>query len=160
MAVEVQLATSNVRIIIDPLKMAELLRGEQGPVFRHMVRVGDKVVTEAKRRVGVSKAPPTQFRKRGSGGRFTGRTTPHMRDTIVKRVGTIGNVVVVTVGTDAKYALYHHEGTPAHDIVGNPLLVFYWERVGAVVAFRKVHHPGTQPNRFLTEAAEAVVPHS
>lgn len=56
------------------------------------------------------------------------------------------------VAADTPYALYVHEGTRPHVIEGNPLLGFFWPKVGQFVVFPRVNHPGTKPNRFLTRA--------
>lgn len=40
------------------------------------------------------------------------------------------------------------EGTPPHRIDGNPLLSFYWPKVGRVVVFRHVNHPGYGGSHF------------
>lgn len=134
-------------VLMHPQKLAELLRGPQGPVVRRVLEDGELVKDEAKRRVGVSQPVPGERRKRPHG---------QLRDTIVKRVVTQGDDVVVQVGSSDPIALLHHEGTPPHAIHGNPLLVFFWPRVGRVVAFPRVNHPGTKPNRYLTEALEVL----
>ena len=49
-------------------------------------------------------------------------------------------------------------GSPAHIIrprrVGG-LLVFYWPKVGKIVGFRFVHHPGNQPKPWWKRALQA-----
>jgi hypothetical protein len=40
---------------------------------------------------------------------------------------------------------YLEYGTKDHVIEGNPLLSFYWEKLGTDVVFKWVHHPGTKP---------------
>jgi hypothetical protein len=45
--------------------------------------------------------------------------------------------------TGEPYASFTDQGTPAHEIVGSPLLSFYWPRLGKVVVLRRVQHPGT-----------------
>lgn len=137
------------RIAIDPQKLAEILRSPNGPVMRRMIEDGELVKREARRLVGVYQPPDAYSaanRRRRPGT---------LRDSIVKRVvAGPGGQPVVEVGSDDKIALLHHEGTVPHTIRprNKPLLVFYWRRVGAVVAFKSVNHPGTQPNRFLTKA--------
>lgn len=44
------------------------------------------------------------------------------------------------------YASYVSEGTDPHQIDGNPVLSFYWPKIGKVVTVRSVQHPGTAPN--------------
>lgn len=61
-----------------------------------------------------------------------------------------------TIGPTVDYAQFVVAGTRPHRIDGNPLLVFYWPKVGATVAFRHVNHPGTSPNNFMDDAIRAV----
>jgi hypothetical protein len=52
------------------------------------------------------------------------------------------------------YAAYVHNGTRAHPIDGNPLLVFRWKERGGII-FRGPHvnHPGYGGDPFLRNAA-------
>ncbi len=134
---------SGTYVVMDSRKLAELLRGPNGPVARRMLEDGELVKQEAQRLVGVSQPVPGERRSRPHG---------QLRDRIVKRLLTRGDELVVQVGADDPIALLHHQGTPPHVIHGKPLLVFYWKRVGRVVAFPKVNHPGTKPNHYLTDA--------
>lgn len=157
-------------VVMDSVKLAELLRGPNGPVARRLIEDGEKVKTEAKRRVGVYKPPDAYsaaHRKRRPGT---------LRDSIVKRMADNGGELEMLVGSDDPIALMHHEGTVAHviragagttiDAAGRrrrggrfvaagapePRLVFFWPKAGGVVSFKQVNHPGTQPNRYLTES--------
>lgn len=56
------------------------------------------------------------------------------------------------VTSNAPYTLYVIKGTRPHKITGNPLLAFFWPKVGANVVFRSVNHPGTSANNFLGRA--------
>lgn len=56
------------------------------------------------------------------------------------------------VTSNAPYSLYVIKGTRPHTITGNPLLGFFWPKVGQFVVFRSVNHPGTRPNNFLSRA--------
>lgn len=51
------------------------------------------------------------------------------------------------------YTLFMEEGTKPHKIhaKNSPYLVFFWPKVGSVVAFKSVNHPGTKPYNFLKE---------
>lgn len=137
------------RITVDPQKLAEVLRSPNGPVMRRLIEDGELVKREAQRLVGVYR-PPDAY------SAATRRRRPGtLRDSITKRVvAGPGGQPEVQVGSDDKIALWHHEGTIPHTIRPRtkPLLVFFWPKVGRVVAFRSVNHPGTQPNRFLTKA--------
>jgi hypothetical protein len=60
--------------------------------------------------------------------------------------------VTWTVGAYHRRAMLEHEGSPAHTISqrpGGPILTFYWEKVGRVVRFHSVNHPGTSGSKFL-----------
>lgn len=64
--------------------------------------------------------------------------------------GTVAGPLIFTIIYDAEpdsggesYASYTDEGTEAHPITGNPLLAFFWEKIGADVVFRSVQwEPG------------------
>jgi hypothetical protein len=131
----------------DPVKLAQFLRGPNGPVLRRMIEDGELVKREAQRLVGVYRPPDAYSaanRRRRPGT---------LRDSIVKRVHA-GAQPYVEVGSDDPIALIHHEGTVPHVIRARraPRLVFFWGKVGKVVAFKSVNHPGTKPNRYLTNA--------
>lgn len=57
--------------------------------------------------------------------------------------------------SDAPYSIFVIKGTRPHTITGNPLLAFFWPKIGANVVFRSVQHPGTRPNNFLSRALRA-----
>lgn len=56
------------------------------------------------------------------------------------------------VESTAPHTLYVIKGTRPHKIEGNPLLSFFWPKVGRNVVFRSVNHPGTRANNFLSRA--------
>lgn len=56
------------------------------------------------------------------------------------------------VTSNAPHSLFVIKGTRPHPIVGNPLLSFFWPKLGTNVVFRSVQHPGTKANNFLGRA--------
>lgn len=155
-------------VVIDPTKLAEVLRSPQGPVARMLIEDGELVKREAQRLAGVYKPPDAysaSHRKRRPGT---------LRDSIVKRLADENGELACLVGSNDPIALWHHEGTVPHVITPKavaidaggrrraggrfvkashvPMLVFFWPKVGHVVRFKRVNHPGTRPNRFLTNA--------
>lgn len=138
--------TEQVRIVVDGDLVRRYFADAGGDVVRFMVQQGELVKLEAQRLVGVYQPPPA--------GPTRARRPGTLRDSIVKRFHTTGDGVVVEVGSEDPIALIHHEGTEPHTITARnaPMLVFWSERAGAVISVRQVQHPGTQPNRFLTEA--------
>lgn len=132
--------------VADPRAIADFVRRDP-QVLRFMLRAGDIVKEGAQRRVGVYQPPPEGPRR--------DRRPGTLRDSIVKRVVPDGaRGIKVVVGSDDKVALWHHEGTVPHVIrpVRAKMLAFYSYREGRVVFRSQVNHPGTQPNRFLTDS--------
>ncbi len=127
----------NVRVILNPAGIAEVIRGPDGPGLRSAIVMGEKVKVLA-----IALAP-----------KRTGNLAKH----IVKRV-VVGPTVLVGV-ENVPYAIFVHEGARPHLIrpVRAPALVFFWDKIGRVARFPPmgggvVHHPGNKPNRFLLRA--------
>jgi hypothetical protein len=137
------------KVVMDPVAVAQFLRSRNGPVLRQLIVLGNQVKTGAQKQVGVHELTPGERRARKPGT---------LRDSIVTRIVERAEGPAVMVGSEDPIALMHHEGTRPHVIRARraPMLVFYWRRVGRVVAFKKVNHPGTQPNHYLTDPLEAL----
>lgn len=116
--------------------MAELLHSPAGPIARHLIERATKVQMAAR-----AQAP---------------RRTGCLQESIVKRVETHGGEIAIRIVSDTtpcspsrtSYSLYVHEGTVPHDIPGafgipSPF--------GIGGRFDGKFHPGTAPNRFLTD---------
>lgn len=58
-----------------------------------------------------------------------------------------------------EHAIYVIKGTFPHVIraKNHPHLVFFWPKVGHVVRFKSVNHPGTSPNNYLLDALKRVM---
>jgi hypothetical protein len=131
----------------DPKAIAEILRSPSGPVVRDVIRRADLVLQAAKRQVRMGHVH-AGMQGRGGGSR------PNLRNTIVKRVvANSGHDAVVRVGSDlAPLALIHHEGTRPHTIVPRTATVLrFMPSGGGMVFTSRVNHPGTRPNRYLTD---------
>lgn len=135
------------QIIVDPAHVAELLRSPQGLIVRRLETGATRVQEAAKRQV-----------RRGhvhAGTQDVHQSSrPNLVDTIVKRhvpdPSTGG--VMVRVGSDNPIALLHHEGTRPHVIVPrNKTFLRFFRPEGGVVFAKRVNHPGTKPNRYLTD---------
>lgn len=144
-------------VVIDGKKMAELLRGPQGPVVRRLLEDAELVKIAAKEECPVY-VPPDAYSAENRA-----RTPGTLRDSIVKRITSApGGGITALVGSDDPVSLWVHEGTQPHTISARlkPRLVFFWPNGpdGArVYSFKSVQHPGTQPNRFLTRALARVM---
>lgn len=133
------------RVVMDPAKLAELLRGPNGPVMRRLIEDGEAVKDEARRLVRVHKPVPGERRKRRPGS---------VRDSINKRI--VGPGVVMVQASDP-ISLIEHEGTEPHTIPARPLLVFWSGKAGKVIYTQKdVHHPGTTGSKFLLRALDVL----
>jgi hypothetical protein len=128
---------AEVKLITDGAAMAELLRSPTGPVGVKLIERATVVQLAAKRQ-----AP---------------RDSGCLEDTIVKRVeedaesGFVIRIVSDTTPcspTRTSYSLFVHEGTKPHNIPN----AFGWgEEFGVGGNFDGFFHPGTEPNKFLTD---------
>lgn len=59
-------------------------------------------------------------------------------------------------GSAVPYAAANDQGAKAHKIVAKnaPYLVFFWPKVGRVVAFKSVNHPGNKPYNWAMRGLE------
>lgn len=120
------------QIIFREASMTRLEKGKDGQLGRWLVRKGQMIEAAAKRQVGVR----------------TGalRASIHMRHYADPR----GQFL--RIGSDLSYARLHHEGSKPHLITPKQkggLLVF--QTKGQTVFTHLVRHPGTRPNRYLTD---------
>lgn len=90
------------------------------------------------------------------------RDTGRLANSIGGSIQEAPNSVRGTVGTRVKYSMAIHEGARPHKIRPRReggTLKFYWARVGAVVYFKSVNHPGVGSTPFLTSSlADAARP--
>lgn len=81
-----------------------------------------------------------------------GKRTRRLERSIVKNPGWRNGEYTVRIVADQPYSLYHHQGTVPHWI--RPVrrkMLRYLGPGGQFVFARQVRHPGTAPNRFLTD---------
>jgi len=57
----------------------------------------------------------------------------------------------IDIGSNLNYALYVHEGTRPHEIVPENNKVLRFSGGGRVIYTHKVEHPGTRPNKYLSD---------
>jgi hypothetical protein len=55
------------------------------------------------------------------------------------------------IGSNVEYALAHHEGTRPHIITPNDANILRFSAGGRVIYTHKVNHPGTRPNKYLSD---------
>lgn len=66
--------------------------------------------------------------------------------------GVAASVTVVAGRPGMRYTGWHHDGTRAHDIYPTRKQALKFTGGGGVVFARRVRHPGTKANRFLTDS--------
>lgn len=118
------------KFVPDRSAIQRLLHGRDGMVAREIYKRALKVQAGAVR----------QAHKR------TGRLARSIHTEMTYRP-----VTSAYVGTNVRYAMMHHEGTRAHPIVATPGRMLTFTQNGRRVYARKVLHPGTSPNRYLTD---------
>lgn len=65
--------------------------------------------------------------------------------------------LVGTVTANDKKAIMHHNGTRPHLIYPNKAKTLRFSSRGRIVYAKVVRHPGTKPNRFLTDNLPKVI---
>jgi hypothetical protein len=113
------------------------LDNPSGPVGRDLNNRASKVLDEARILVGKD---TRRLQK--------SLHISHYRSSLGQYVQVGSNPVI------APYGLAHHEGTRPHVITPNraQYLVFKSRKTGGIVYATSVMHPGTKPNRYLTNA--------
>jgi hypothetical protein len=108
-------------------------RGWQGPVGRSVERL----------------AKETVFRQKAVANKRSGAMAAGMH--YIRGVWSRG--LQFDAGSAVDYTLFVDQGTKPHPIHAKnaPYLVFYWPKVGRVVHFKSVNHPGNKAYKFLEE---------
>lgn len=69
--------------------------------------------------------------------------------TMVHNRGILGQYI--TIGSPLNYALVHHEGSRPHVITPRDANILRFSAGGRIIYTHKVDHPGTRPNRYLSD---------
>ena len=109
----------------------KMLNSERGEVGDYLHRKGLLMQVAARRQVGKN----------------TGRLAESIK--IVHGRASFGQFI--TVGSNLRYALDHHEGTRPHIITPNNHEYLRFSKGGRVIYTKQVMHPGTRPNRYLSD---------
>jgi hypothetical protein len=121
-----------VKVVFNKAAVDQMLKSPSGMVGLYIAERARRIVVAAKMQAGIK----------------TGRlkNSIHMRH---MRGGPAGQYVMV--GSNLHYALLHHEGTKPHLIVPNRSNVLRFSSGARVIYTHAVRHPGTRPNRYLTD---------
>lgn len=123
--------------VADEAAMKRLMRSPDGEVGRYLTKLGTRVSTLAKAQVGVD--------------------TGALKRSINFRLVQTGGGLVAVIGSDNRIALMHHQGTRPHIIVPRRAQTLRFYSRGRIVYSKLVHHPGTKPNRYLTDNLRRVI---
>jgi hypothetical protein len=74
-----------------------------------------------------------------------------LKESIKYTVSTAPYGVKATVGSSVSYALIHHNGSRPHVILPVRAKSLVFTSKGRLVVTNRVNHPGTKPNRYLTD---------
>lgn len=86
-----------------------------------------------------------------------GVKTGALKKSINYRVVRDGKGLVATVGSNNRIALMHHNGTKPHFIRPRYAQTLRFYSHGRIVYSKLVFHPGTKPNRYLTDNLSRVI---
>ena len=114
----------------DRAEIQKLLHGREGMVAKDVEKRALRVLAGAIRQVG----------------KRTGKLSRSLHTEMTYRP-----VTGAYIGSNVRYALMHHDGTKKHSIVAKPGRMLTFTANGKRVYARKVLHPGTRPNRYLTD---------
>lgn len=124
-------AYGKVIVIWDYAELDFVLKQRIGPVGRDLEKRALKVMWAAKAQAGLR-----------TGALKLSIHSEHQRTATGQRF---------IVGSPLSYALLHHEGTRPHVIVAKPPKMLKFSTKKGVVYTDIVLHPGTKPNRYLTD---------
>lgn len=122
----------------DAIGMRYVLRGEGGLVHTDITKRTRRAHTFARAQVG--KDTRALYR------------SISYRVSVGSRGGVTGTVLA-----DNKIALMHHNGTKPHIIRARRAETLRFKSRGKIVYAKVVRHPGTRPNRYLTDSLRKVV---
>lgn len=115
-----------------------VLRGQGGPVWNDITKRTRRAHTLARIQMGKDT-------------RALHRSTTY-RVSVGSRGGVTGTVI-----SNNKIALMHHNGTRPHIIVPKKAKTLRFKSRGKIVYAKIVRHPGTRPNRYLTDSLRKVI---
>ena len=122
---------NNVKIVMFPRRIEAMLNLPSGDVGRWLHKVGMRITFAAKAQVG--------------------SRSNRLRLSINMKRERRGRYQQIRIGSDLKYAASHHEGAKKHMIFPNNHHVLKWNSGSRIVYARAVLHPGTRPNKYLSD---------
>lgn len=122
---------------LDRVAIKDLARNPRGPVGRYLSKAAAKLRILAVAQVG--------------------KRTGNLARSINYRLVSTGGGLVALIGSNHHVALMHHEGTKPHIILPRHAKTLRFFSHGRIVYAKVVHHPGTRPNRYLSDNLRRVL---
>jgi len=122
---------SSYKVVLRRPELNQYLNSPKGEVGEYLEKRGDIMLRLAKRQVGVD--------------------TGTLRESIKMIHERVTGGQQLRIGSDMDYAYLHHEGTRPHIITPDKAEMLRFTSRGRVVYSRQVMHPGTKPNRYLSD---------
>jgi len=119
------------RVVFREKALDRMLNSPRGEVGRYMKFKGEQIKAAAKGQAGFK-----------TGALRTSIHMRHFRDTRGQ---------YIRIGSPLPYALAHHEGTKPHLITPKKRQALRFFSKGFMVFAQLVRHPGTRPNRYLSD---------
>lgn len=120
------------RLTINKPVLDQFLNSPNGAVGKYLTTRARLIVVAAKRQVGVDTgALRTSIGILAHGREIRGQT--------------------ITIGSRNRIAYLHHEGSRAHTIQARDHQLLRFSAGGRVIYSNRVMHPGTRPNRYLSD---------
>jgi hypothetical protein len=120
-----------VKIVWNKPGLDNVLQSPEGVVGRYLKKKGRLITAAARRQVGVR--------------------TGALRNSIHMRHFRDPRGQYIKVGSSLSYARAHHDGTKPHLIMPTKGQNLRFFSKGFLVFTQMVRHPGTKPNRYLTD---------
>jgi hypothetical protein len=120
-----------VQFVVNRPVFDTFFNSPDGTVGRWLKRKGSRIVAAAKSQVGVR-----------TGALRASIHMRHMRDPRGQ---------YLRIGSSLGYARLHHEGSRPHLILPKKRQVLKFYSRGQIVMTHMVRHPGTRPNRYLSD---------
>lgn len=112
-------------------ELEHLKNAPDGDVGIYLRKRGEAIIVAAKRQVGVDTGALRESIKMVHNRGFSGQ--------------------YIQIGSDLNYAYMHHEGTRPHIERPNTHKMMRFTSGSRVIYTHQVMHPGTRPNRFLSD---------
>jgi hypothetical protein len=127
----VGLRVSGINLNIDSTLIDYTVNDPNGVVGKEFRRRGLRATAAAKRQVGVD--------------------TGQLKGAIKMTHSRAGQFQRIVIGANVPHARDHHEGTRPHMIEPTGQRLLRFTKGSRVIYTRRVMHPGTRPNRYLTD---------